>query len=75
MSTQTDALCAGFPGEFAEYLNYTRSLKFNDDPNYEHLRKMFRSLSERLNLVYDYQFDWSIRQNDKKQESTKPEPI
>jgi len=75
MSTQTDALCAGFPGEFADYLNYTRSLKFNDDPNYEHLRKMFRSLSERLNLVYDYQFDWSIRQNDKKQESTKPEPI
>ena len=75
MSTKTETLCAGLPSEFGEYLNYTRNLKFTEDPDYDHLRKLFRSLSERLSLVYDYQFDWSVRQNDKKQESNKPAPI
>ncbi|KAH8202239.1 hypothetical protein TruAng_003616 [Truncatella angustata] len=35
-------LCEGFlPKEFAEFIDYTRSLKFGERPNYGHLRKKF----------------------------------
>ncbi|KAK0627066.1 casein kinase I isoform delta [Immersiella caudata] len=30
------------PGEFATYINCTRSLRFNDKPNYSYLRGLFR---------------------------------
>merc|ERR1711916_405059 len=32
MSTPVDLLCKSFPSEFATYLNYTRSLRFDDKP-------------------------------------------
>jgi hypothetical protein len=34
MTTPTEVLCRGFPNEFAIYLNYTRSLRFDDKPDY-----------------------------------------
>jgi casein kinase I family protein HRR25 len=44
MTTPTEILCRGFPNEFAVYLNYTRSLRFDDKPDYSYLRKLFRDL-------------------------------
>ena len=44
MTTPTEVLCRGFPNEFAIYLNYTRSLRFDDKPDYSYLRKIFRDL-------------------------------
>lgn len=61
MATSVDVLCSGFPDEFAEYISYARSLRFDEQPDYNHLRKLFRTLFIRLKLNYDYQFDWSIR--------------
>lgn len=46
MTTPTEVLCRGFPNEFAIYLNYTRSLRFDDKPDYSYLRKIFRDLFE-----------------------------
>ena len=42
MTTPTEVLCRGFTNEFAIYLNYTRSLRFDDKPDYSYLRKIFR---------------------------------
>jgi len=61
MSTPIDVLCKGFPLEFATYLNYTRSLRFEDKPDYPYLRKLFRELFVREGFQMDYVFDWTIK--------------
>ncbi|XP_064641080.1 casein kinase I-like isoform X2 [Lineus longissimus] len=60
MSTQIEDLCRGFPGEFATYLNFCRSLRFDDKPDYSYLRQLFRSLFHRQGYTYDYVFDWNM---------------
>ncbi|RYP48163.1 hypothetical protein DL768_005895 [Monosporascus sp. mg162] len=43
MNLSGERLCEGvLPDEFATYINYTRSLCFEDKPNYSYLRKLFR---------------------------------
>ena len=69
MTTPTELLCRGFPNEFAIYLNYCRSLRFDDKPDYSYLRKLFRDLFVREGFQYDYVFDWSVQPN-KQQVST-----
>ncbi|KAJ3020712.1 UNVERIFIED_CONTAM: serine/threonine protein kinase [Siphonaria sp. JEL0065] len=60
MTTPADHLCRGFPSEFVVYLNYTRSLRFDDKPDYSYLRKIFRDLFIREGFHYDYVFDWTV---------------
>lgn len=61
MSTPVEVLCKGFPSEFATFLNYTRSLRFEDKPDYAYLRKLFRDLFVREGFQMDYVFDWTIK--------------
>lgn len=58
-STGIKKLCEGFPPEFSIYLNYTRSLGFEEKPDYQYLRKLFRDLFIRSGYIMDYVFDWS----------------
>ena len=60
MTTPTESLCRAFPNEFAIYLNYCRSLRFDDKPDYSYLRKIFRDLFVRESFQYDYVFDWTV---------------
>ena len=39
--TSPEELCKGLPREFLEYLVYTRSLQFTDEPNYDMIYKLF----------------------------------
>jgi casein kinase I family protein HRR25 len=64
MTTPTELLCRGFPNEFAIYLNYCRSLRFDDKPDYSYLRKLFRDLFVREAFQYDYVFDWSVQRTE-----------
>ncbi|CAO3628994.1 unnamed protein product [Cunninghamella blakesleeana] len=61
MTTSPDVLCRGLHTEFSIYLNYVRSLRFDDKPDYSYLHKLFRSLFIREGFQYDYVFDWTIR--------------
>lgn len=47
MSTPIEVLCRGYPMEFVTYFQYSRSLRFDDKPDYSYLRKMFRDLFAR----------------------------
>ncbi len=49
-----------FPAEFATYLNFCRSLRFDDKPDYSYLRQLFRNLFHRQGFSYDYVFDWNM---------------
>jgi casein kinase 1 alpha len=50
----------GYPAEFASYLNYCRDLKFEEIPDYNYLRQLFRLLFRTLNYQYDLIFDWTM---------------
>lgn len=58
--TTVDALCRGYPTEFATYLNYCRQLGFEDQPDYRYLRENFRQLFRTLNFSFDHMFDWAL---------------
>ncbi|PAA70226.1 hypothetical protein BOX15_Mlig023983g1 [Macrostomum lignano] len=60
MQTPVEALCQGYPGEFATYLTFCRSLRFDDKPDYSYLRQLFRNLFHREGFTYDYVFDWNM---------------
>lgn len=59
-TTGIKTLCEGFPQEFATYLNYTRSLGFEDKPDYQYLRKLFRELFIRMGYTMDFVYDWVL---------------
>jgi len=60
ISTAPDVLCKGYPSEFAIYLNYIRSLRFDEQPDYSYLRKLFRDLFIKQGYKYDAIFDWTV---------------
>jgi casein kinase 1 len=60
MSTPIEVLCKNFPNEFVTYLNYCRSLRFEDRPDYAYLRRLLKDLFFREGYQYDFVFDWTI---------------
>ncbi|XP_071726705.1 casein kinase 1-like protein 2 [Rutidosis leptorrhynchoides] len=60
VSTSIEALCRGYPTEFASYFHYCRSLRFEDKPDYAYLKRIYRDLFIREGFQFDYVFDWTI---------------
>ncbi|KAM7480580.1 hypothetical protein LguiA_028793 [Lonicera macranthoides] len=60
VSTSIEALCRGYPSEFASYFHYCRSLRFDDKPDYAYLKRIFRDLFIHEGFQFDYVFDWTI---------------
>jgi Serine/threonine protein kinase len=56
-STSLDELCNSLPEEFKTYLLYCKNLNFQDDPDYEYLKSLFRELFVKEGYELDYQFD------------------
>lgn len=44
MQTSVEVLCKGYPIEFTQYMQYTKNLRFEDKPDYSHLRQLFRDV-------------------------------
>ncbi|CAD8148799.1 unnamed protein product [Paramecium pentaurelia] len=61
IATSIQTLCKELPQPFAEYLNYLKGLKYEDQPDYELLKKIMRKCSE-IN-TYDNQFEWTEKQS------------
>lgn len=50
-------------GEFSEYVNYTRNLEFVQEPDYNYLKNLFKSVMKKFNYIYDFKFDWTNEYN------------
>ena len=50
--TTTEMLCKGFPMEFQSYFEHIKSLKFEDRPDYDYLKRLFRELFFRKAFTY-----------------------
>ncbi|KAI0496399.1 hypothetical protein KFK09_022715 [Dendrobium nobile] len=70
VSTSIEALCRGYPSEFASYFHYCRSLRFDDKPDYAYLKRIFRDLFIREGFQFDYVFDWTILKYQQSQVNT-----
>jgi len=58
--TSVEDLCQHIPDEFGTFLNYCRSLTFEADPDYSHLRQLLKKIFTREGYKYDYAFDWPL---------------
>ena len=75
--TSAEELCDGFSRkyliileEFVEYVYYTRTLKYEEDPDYEYLKSLFLKVLKDNNYENDLNFDWSKKANSPKTLST-----
>jgi hypothetical protein len=57
-STSVRDLNDGFPEEFGQYLAYSRSLKFEEAPDYDYLRGLFTRVLKNEEIVDDGIYDW-----------------
>ena len=57
-STSGEELCKGFPKEFVQYIEYTRNLEFEADPDYKYLRNLLVTALEKQNTKFDFWYDW-----------------
>ena len=60
-----ERLCKGLPPEMAEYFKYVKLLKFQEEPNYDYLRNLFKDLLKK-NGFEDYEnltFSWVVPSN------------
>jgi len=72
--TSSQDLCKGYPREFFEYVEYTRNLEYEENPNYDLLRKKFMDVLKNLNEELDYIYDWTTKSDLKKRRNKKSEP-
>ncbi|CAD8134370.1 unnamed protein product [Paramecium pentaurelia] len=67
MQTSIQQLCKDLPSPFSEYLNYLKGLKYQDQPDYELLKRIMRQCSD--TNTYDNQFEWTDKIPEKLQEN------
>ncbi|XP_037930372.1 casein kinase I-like [Teleopsis dalmanni] len=67
ISTNVEDLCSGLPDDFMMYMLYCRSLKFENEPDYDFLKKLFNRTFMSYDFKMDLLFDWTP---DKKHLST-----
>ena len=60
--TSSSLLCYGFPKEFKKYVEYTRNLEYEQDPDYEMLKDLFKIilLNNKITQENFYIYDWDI---------------
>jgi len=71
LSTTTEELCRGHPEELISFLEYARSLQFDEKPDYNYIKSLFKFMFERFEFVYDYVYDWDCLLLKEKEEDKK----
>ena len=61
-NTSTEQLCKDLPIEFALYFEHIKSLGFEDRPDYDYLKRLFRDLFYHEGFEFDSVYDWDLVQ-------------
>ena len=56
--TSIETLCESLPSEFVTYLNTCRKLRFDENPDYNYLKSLFKGLLARSGYENDGMYDW-----------------
>jgi len=60
VSTSVEVLCRNFPIEFRLFFEHVKALSFDDRPDYDYLKRLFRELFFRKGFAYDNVYDWNL---------------
>ena len=75
IATTPDELCKNYSEEFVIYFQYCRGLQFEEKPDYNYIRALFKNIFEKYNYIHDFKYDWTLikkaNENEEKHESTK----
>ena len=82
--TTSEELCEGYPREFFKYVDYTKNLGYEENPDYDMLKQLFSDVIKNLNEKMDYIYDWTTKgdlkkrkqapeEEEEEEESEKPE--
>ena len=69
--TSSQDLCKDFPHEFFEYVDYSKNLEYEENPDYDFLRQKFLDVLKGLNEEMDYIYDWTTKSDLKKRQNKK----
>lgn len=58
IATPPTVLCSRLPSSFHKFLSYSRSLKFEEEPNYDYCRQLFEADMKEKQYDFDYQYCW-----------------
>ena len=58
VATSAEELCQGFPEEFINYINYTRNLEYEQNPDYTFLKNLFVNILKKDGQIIDCYYDW-----------------
>lgn len=58
-------LCKGLPEQFQQFLDYSKQLKFEEEPNYEYCRDLFRQVLAKNGFKNDGLYDWILKRDGK----------
>ena len=62
-------ICKNTPNEMNEFMKYVKSLKFEEEPNYNYLINILENMLKKINKVNDLNFSWiseDLRNNSNK---------
>ena len=59
-------LCSGLPHEFVKFLDHTKNLEYTQKPDYDFLRKLLKCVIKDNNIIPNYIFDWTTKEEIKK---------
>ena len=59
LSIPLDKLCQDLPDEFKQLLMYSRTLEFEEKPDYTYLKGLFKTVMEREKFEMDYRYCWN----------------
>ena len=62
IDTSAEELCQDFPEEFEKYVEYTRNLEYEEEPDYDKLRDYFIRVLEKKGEEFDYIYVWSTEE-------------
>ncbi len=65
-TTDITTITSGMPNAFHDYIQYCRLLRFSQNPDYEYLRGLFKSVLASGDEQNDFIFDWNIVAQQKK---------
>lgn len=58
-STSPEELCKELPEEFKKYVEYTRGLEYEQDPDYAYLNELLKTVLAKEGAEMDYIYDWT----------------
>ena len=71
-----DEICKTDPEEFIVYFQYCRGLQFEEKPDYNYIRSLFKIILERYNYEYDFKYDWNlVKKVEEEEKSTDPDTM